>query len=114
MTNIDKRRQQRKKRVRKNLKSKTSRPRLTVFRSNQHIWAQIIDDQKGETLASATSKELSEAESGKEAAQKVGELLAKRALKNDIKKVYFDRGSYKYHGRIKQLAEAAREKGLNF
>lgn len=114
MIGKQKNRQRRKRRIRKDLKSKSNRPRLSVFRSNQHIWAQIIDDEKGETLVSAFSKNLGKSSSNKDVAEKVGELIAEKALKKDIKKVYFDRGSYKYHGRVKKLAEAARKKGLEF
>ena len=106
---------QRANRVRGKLKSVSSHPRLTVFRSNKHVWAQIIDDQKGVTLASQTDKSLKSFKGTKmEASEKVGELLAEKALKKGVTKVYFDRGSYKYHGRIKALAEAARKKGLKF
>ena len=92
-------------------------PRLNVFRSNSNIFAQIIDDEKGVTLVSASSidKELKiENGSNVEAAAKVGELLAKRASKAKITKVTFDRGGYLYHGRVEALAEAARENGLEF
>ena len=92
-------------------------PRLNVFRSNQNIFAQIIDDTKGTTLVSASSidKDLKLANgSNIEAATKVGELIAKRAKEAKIKKVVFDRGGYLYHGRVKALAEAARANGLEF
>ena len=92
-------------------------PRLNVFKSNSNIFAQIIDDTKGVTLASASSidKDLKLDNGGNiEAAVKVGELIAKRALKAKIKKVVFDRGGYLYHGRVKALAEAARANGLEF
>ena len=92
-------------------------PRLNVFRSNSNIFAQIIDDTKGVTLVSASSidKDLKLENGGNiEAATKVGELIAKRAKKAKIKKVVFDRGGYLYHGRVKALAEAARENGLEF
>ena|SRR5574344_2853334 len=92
-------------------------PRLNVFRSNSNIFAQIIDDEKRITLVSASSidKELKlENGSNIEAASKVGELLAKRAKKAKIKKVTFDKGGYQYHGRVKALADAARENGLEF
>lgn len=93
--------------------------RLSVYRSLKHIYAQIIDDIKGYTLVSASSldKEFKENGSYKgniETAKKVGKLLAERALEKNIKKVVFDRGGYLYHGRIKALAEAAREAGLEF
>ena len=92
-------------------------PRLNVYRSNSNIFAQIIDDVKQETIVSASSidKELKlENGSNVEAAKKVGELLAKRAKKAKITKVAFDRGGYLYHGRVKALADAARENGLEF
>jgi len=96
-----------------------TRPRLSVFRSGQHIYAQVIDDRKGETLAAASSldKELrGRAKSGanREAATAVGRLIAERAIKAGLKAVVFDRGAYLYHGRVKALAEAAREAGLSF
>ena len=81
-------------------------PRLCVFRSNKYIYAQIIDDEKNKTLASAKAE--------LKAADKVGEEVAKKAIKQKIKKVVFDRGGYKYHGRVKALADAARSAGLKF
>lgn len=106
-------------RVRKKVYGTKDRPRLNVFRSEKHIYAQIIDDDLGTTLAAASSidKELSSkisCGSNKEAAKAVGELIAKRALDKGISKVVFDRGGYIYHGRIKELAEAARQAGLDF
>ncbi|NPA35092.1 MAG: 50S ribosomal protein L18 [Chlorobi bacterium] len=111
------RRQRIKKRIRKKVFGTPDRPRMTVFRSNKHIYVQIIDDTKGHTLVSASSldKELKgEKLPMTELAQKVGELVAKRALEKGITKVVFDRNGYKYHGRIKALADAARNQGLNF
>jgi len=108
---------QRHKRVRAKVVGTADVPRLNVFRSNSNIFAQIIDDSKAQTLVSASSidKELKLTNgSNVEAATKVGELLAKRASKAKIKKVVFDRGGYLYHGRVKALAEAARENGLEF
>jgi large subunit ribosomal protein L18 len=95
------------------------RARLSVFRSSKHIYAQLIDDVKGETIASASSMEKDTRAAGKtganiEAARTVGKVLAERALQKGIKDVVFDRGGYIYHGRIKALADAAREGGLNF
>jgi large subunit ribosomal protein L18 len=95
------------------------RPRLSVFRSSKHIYAQVIDDLKGETLASASSLEKSMRDGGKtgadiDAAKAVGKLLAERAAEKGVKEVVFDRGSYLYHGRVKALADAARESGLSF
>ena len=110
---------QRKKRVRKKIFGTTERPRLSVFRSLKHIYAQVISDEDGRTLASASShslkNELKDTEGGKrETAKKVGELIAERAISKGIKKIAFDRGGYKYHGRVRSLAEGAREKGLDF
>lgn len=104
-------------RVRGKLSGTAERPRLNVFRSNQQIYAQLIDDVNGVTLASASSldKELAlQNGSNVEAATKVGELVAKRAVDKGIESVVFDRGGYLYHGRVKALAEAAREAGLKF
>ncbi|WP_374719179.1 50S ribosomal protein L18 [Parageobacillus toebii] len=104
-------------RVRKKIFGTAERPRLNVFRSNKHIYAQIIDDMKAVTLVSASTldKEFDLESTGNiEAAKKVGELVAKRALEKGIKKVVFDRGGYLYHGRVKALADAAREAGLEF
>ena len=104
-------------RVRNKVVGTSNVPRLNVFRSNNNIFAQIIDDEASKTLVSASSidKELKLENGGNtEAAEKVGELLAKRAKKAKISKVVFDRGGYLYHGRVKALAEAARENGLEF
>jgi len=94
------------------------RPRLSVFRSGRHIYAQIINDEDSKTLAAASSMDdgVKDAKKGntKDAAAKVGKLLAERATKAGVKEVVFDRGSYLYHGRIKALADAAREAGLSF
>jgi large subunit ribosomal protein L18 len=105
----------RKIRVRSKIKGIPERPRLSVFRSNIHIYSQIIDDSSGRTLVSASSLEFrNEKLKGLEKAKKVGEMIAQRALKKGIKKVVFNRGPYKYHGRVKELAEAARKSGLEF
>ena len=104
-------------RIRKNISGTSTLPRLNVFRSNAHIYAQVIDDVEGVTLVSASSidKELKlEKGSNKAAAAQVGALIAKRALDKKIENVVFDRGGYLYHGRVKALAEAAREAGLKF
>ncbi|MGB3719888.1 MAG: 50S ribosomal protein L18 [Proteobacteria bacterium] len=112
--------ERRKRRVRSTLRQRANgRPRLSVFRSSKHIYAQIIDDSKGETLAAASTleKELrTKLRTGadKAAAAEVGRLVAERAIKAGIEAVVFDRGAYKYHGRIKALADAAREGGLKF
>jgi large subunit ribosomal protein L18 len=110
----------RKVRVRNSVKrAGGGRPRLSVFRSSKHIYAQVIDDAKGETLAAASSMEKSLRDVGKtganiDAATAVGKLVAERALKGGVKEVVFDRGEYLYHGRVKALADAAREGGLSF
>ncbi|MFS0820962.1 MULTISPECIES: 50S ribosomal protein L18 [Bacillus] len=104
-------------RVRSRVSGTATRPRLNVFRSNKHIYAQLIDDVNSVTIASASTldKELSVEGSGNvDAATKVGELVAKRGIEKGIKEVVFDRGGYLYHGRVKALAEAAREAGLQF
>ena len=119
ITKLDKNsvRQKRHARVRAKLSGTEARPRLNVYRSNKHIYAQLIDDVNGVTLASASTldKDLTvEGTSNSEAAKKVGELIAKRAVEKGYKSVVFDRGGYLYHGRVKALAEAARENGLEF
>ncbi|ADU92639.1 50S ribosomal protein L18 [Geobacillus sp. Y412MC52] len=104
-------------RIRKKIFGTAERPRLSVFRSNKHIYAQIIDDTKSSTIVSASTldKEFGlDSTNNIEAAKKVGELVAKRALEKGIKKVVFDRGGYLYHGRVKALADTAREAGLEF
>ncbi len=92
------------------------RPRLSVFRSNKNIYAQIIDDARGVTIVAASSVEKTGPDKGadKEAAAAVGKLVAERAIEKGLKDVVFDRGGYIYHGRVKALADAAREAGLNF
>jgi len=109
-------RKRRHKRVRGKIAGTPERPRLNVFRSEKHIYAQLIDDVNGVTLCSASSLEKGFDGSGsnKEGAQKVGKQIAERALNNKIEDVVFDRGGYIYHGRVKELAEAAREGGLKF
>ncbi|QIA28036.1 50S ribosomal protein L18 [Thermaerobacter sp. PB12/4term] len=113
-------RDRRHRRVRKKVLGTAERPRLNVFRSLKHIYAQVIDDEAGVTLvaASTVEPELREAVGGYggnvEAAKVVGRAIAQRALARGITKVVFDRGGYKYHGRVKALAEAAREAGLDF
>ncbi|HHY43803.1 MAG TPA: 50S ribosomal protein L18 [Coprothermobacter sp.] len=107
------------KRIRKHITGTAERPRLCVFRSSRHIYAQIIDDQSGRTLVSASTleKELRDQIKGlkkTEQAAAVGRLIAERALEKGIKTVVFDRGGYKYHGRVKALADASREAGLEF
>ena len=108
----------RKQRVRFRLRAAAGgRPRLTVFRSNRHIYAQLIDDREGRTVAAASTVESglrSVSGADREAAGRVGALIAERALATGHKEVVFDRGGYQYHGRVKALAEAAREGGLSF
>ena len=103
-------------RVRTKISGTTECPRLCVFRSNKGIYAQIIDDTVGKTLVSASTldKEIKTKASNVEAAKEVGELVAKRAVKAGIENVVFDRGGYIYHGKVKALAESAREAGLEF
>ena len=109
-------RQRRHKRVRTKISGTAERPRLCVFRSNSNLYVQIIDDDKATTLAQASTldKEVKTKHANKEAAKEVGALIAKRALEKNIKTVVFDRGGYIYHGVIKELADAAREAGLEF
>jgi len=114
------RRQRRKRRVRKKVFGTEARPRLTVFRSHKNIYAQIIDDDQGRTLVSAstrdgeTSKGLEGPGGNRPAAGEVGKAIAARAVEAGIKKVVFDRNGYAYHGRVKELADAARKGGLEF
>ena len=102
-------------RIRAKLSGTTERPRLNVYRSLNHIYAQVIDDQKGETIASASSLASKLKTGGNVAsAKEIGKAIAERAVAKGIKKVVFDRGGYLYHGRVKALADAAREAGLEF
>ena len=101
-------------RVRGKISGTTERPRLTVFRSNKQIYAQVIDDLTGKTLAAASSLKITDKAPKKEIAAKVGELIAKSAQEAGITTVVFDRNGYLYHGRIKELADAARNGGLKF
>ena len=105
-------REKRRKRVRRKIAGTAGRPRLSVYRSNIHIYAQLVDDDAQATLAAADSREVGEAENRKDAARKVGELIASKASEAGIETVVFDRGGNKYHGRIAALAEGAREGGL--
>jgi large subunit ribosomal protein L18 len=100
-------------RIRRKLAGTAERPRLNVYRSLNHIYAQVIDDQKGETLVSASSIKLKTG-GNISAAKEIGKAVAEAAVKQGIKKVVFDRGGYLYHGRVKALADAAREGGLEF
>ena len=118
VTRVDsnKKRLRRHKRVRSKIFGTAERPRFCVYRSENNIYVQIIDDTVGKTLVSASSveKEFGNEGGNKESAKKVGELAAKRALEKGIDTVVFDRGGYLYHGRVKELAEGAREAGLKF
>ncbi|HKH11169.1 MAG TPA: 50S ribosomal protein L18 [Rubrobacter sp.] len=105
-------REKRRKRVRRKVVGTAGRPRLSVYRSNVNIYAQLIDDDAARTLAAADSREVGEAENRKDAARKVGELIARKAKEAGIEVAVFDRGGNKYHGRIAALAEGAREGGL--
>jgi large subunit ribosomal protein L18 len=111
-----KKRERKKKKIRMKTFGTKERPRLCVFRSLKHIYAQIINDEEGKTLVSASDLELKDKKGLKkiEIAREVGKLIAKKALEKKIEKVSFDRAGYKYHGRIKALAEGAREEGLKF
>ena len=109
----------RKKRIRRKLEGTQARPRLTVFRSDKHIYAQIINDKTGATLVSASTlspeyKEMGPIKGKVGAAKRVGELIAGKAIEKGIAKVVFDRNGFIYHGRIQALADAARQKGLDF
>jgi large subunit ribosomal protein L18 len=104
-------------RIRKKIKGTTERPRLSVFRSARHVYAQIVDDTAGTTLVTAstvekTFRELPKSENKKSAATQVGKMIAQRALDKGIKKVVFDRNGFLYHGRVKALSDGAREAGL--
>lgn len=109
-------------RIRKKIAGTTERPRLNIFRSTNHIYAQVIDDSKHQTIASASSLEAGKQADGKAhivggnvaSAKQVGKAIAERAKSKGIKQVVFDRGGYLYHGRVKALADAAREGGLEF
>jgi large subunit ribosomal protein L18 len=116
MTDSNKARLKRHGRLRNKIAGTAARPRLNVFRSARHIYAQLIDDDKGVTLAAASSMEkgFDGVGSNKEAAKKVGLMLAEKAKAASIEEVVFDRGGYLYHGRVKELADGAREGGLKF
>ena len=103
-------------RIRNKISGTAERPRLNVFRSSKNIYAQIIDDSKGMTLVSASSleKDFNMNGGNKEAAREVGKMIAKKAIEKNINEVVFDRGGYIFHGRVKELAEGAREGGLKF
>lgn len=117
--NKQKSRQRRRHRIRNKIHGTPVRPRLSVYKSNNNMYAQVIDDVNGVTLASASTLEENvksslESTSNKEAARKVGEMVGERALEKGIKEVVFDRSGYIYHGKIQELADGAREAGLKF
>lgn len=107
-------------RARQRLAGSTECPRLSIFKSERFVYAQVIDDEKGHTLAAATSMELDLRDpkaggtASKAAAKRVGEAVAERAIAQGVRRVVFDRGGYRYHGKVKELADAARAKGLEF
>ena len=102
-------------RIRRKVKGNGAKPRLAIYRSLNHIYAQVIDDQKGETIAAASSLQLKLKSGGNVAAAKeIGKAIAEKAKEKGVKKVVFDRGGFLYHGRVKALADAAREAGLEF
>lgn len=108
----EEKRKKRQRKIRSTLSGTTARPRLCVYRSNKYIYAQIIDDSKGSVVCSSSSIKMSE--NGVDAAKKVGEEIAKSALKNKVDTCVFDRAGYLFHGRVRALAESAREAGLKF
>lgn len=114
MTTKELRRIKIKHRVRKHISGTTDCPRLTVFRSNKQIYAQVIDDLTGKTLAAASSVSITDKAPKKEIASKVGELIAQKSKEAGVQAVVFDRNGYLYHGRVRELAEAARKGGLKF
>jgi large subunit ribosomal protein L18 len=114
MTTKELRRLKIKRGVRKHVSGTAERPRLSVFRSNKQIYAQVVDDLTGRTLAAASSLGMTEKATKKEIAAKVGELIAQKSKEAGIEVVVFDRNGYLYHGRVKELAEAARKGGLKF
>lgn len=116
MKTVYEQRIKRHRRLRKKISGTPDRPRLAVFRSNRHLYAQVIDDLNGRTLAAASTldPDLKLSSNSVESAGKVGELVADRVLKQGVSTVVFDRGGYRFHGKIKALADGAREKGLKF
>jgi large subunit ribosomal protein L18 len=108
-------RTKRKMHVRKSISGVSDRPRMTVYRSSNHIYVQLVDDKTGKTLASSSDVKMEKSKlKPVQKAEEVGKMLAAEAIKNNISTVVFDRNGYKYHGRVKALADAAREAGLNF
>lgn len=115
-TTIHNNRLRRKRSIRLKIQGTVSRPRLSVFRSNKHVYAQVINDEVGTTLVSASSldKDIPEKVKGVARAKKIGELIAERAMSKKVESVVFDRNGFLYHGQIKAVADGAREKGLKF
>ncbi len=114
-TNKTTRREKIKRRIRKKVSGNTNRPRMTIYRSNSSVYVQLVDDLKGHTIMSASSRELSDKKSiNIELASQVGKRIAEKAVAAGIEKVVFDRNGYLYHGKVKALAEGAREGGLKF
>ena len=111
---IQSKEQRRRHRVRAKVSGTAKKPRLSVFRSAKHLFLQLIDDQQGRTIVFAKDSEVKKAGKPVEQAKEIGKLLAQKAIDAGIKTVVFDRGSYKYHGRVKAVAEGAREEGLKF
>lgn len=116
MKTVYEQRLKRHRRLRKKISGTPERPRLAVFRSNRHLYAQVIDDLNGTTVAAASTLDpaLKVGSNSVDSAAKVGELIAERALQSGLSTVVFDRGGYRFHGKIKALADSAREKGLEF
>lgn len=114
MLDRKKKRIKRHKRVRAKVSGTKKKPRLCVFRSAKHIYAQLVDDETGKTMLSADDLEIKGNKKKVEVAEEVGKLIAKKAVEKQMKEVVFDRGGYKYHGRVKALADGAREGGLKF
>ena len=116
MNRVRQQRLRRHRRVRKKVHGSSERPRLVVFRSNKHLYAQVVDDLEGQTLAAASSLDpaIREKTEAKKQPAEVGKLVAQRAKEKGIKSVVFDRGGYMFHGRVKALADAARQEGLEF
>ncbi len=114
MLTTNEKRIRRHKRVRAKVIGSSNKPRLCVFRSNSHIYGQLIDDSTGSTIVAASDIELKKKDAKTALSKEVGILLAKKAIEKNISQIVFDRGGYKYHGRVKALAEGAREAGLRF
>ncbi|MDD5639868.1 MAG: 50S ribosomal protein L18 [Candidatus Pacebacteria bacterium] len=114
MLTLNEKRIRRHKRVRAKIAGSTEKPRLCVFRSNNHIYGQLVDDKKGFTIVSASDIEVKKKDTKTSLSKEVGILLAKKAIEKNISQIVFDRGGYQYHGRVKALAEGAREAGLKF